>query len=272
MTASDTVATASLVRSAGAPRTIRRGIPLTRIITTELRKMFDTRSGFWLMTSIAIMAVVATSAVIVFAADHELTYSSFASAIGIPTTIVLPIIAILSVTDEWSQRSALTTFTLVPGRGRVLAAKAIACITTAVVSVPIAFGVGALGNVIGTSIAGVEPVWNLTASNLLTIGMANLLALQFGFMLGVLIRKSAGAIVAYFVYTFVLPPLTMLLAASQDWFHDLQPWVDYGYAQAQLFDGTLTADQWVHLGVTGVIWLAIPLTAGLAFVLRTEVK
>lgn len=224
------------------------------------------------MTSIAIMAVVATAAVILFAADHELTYSSFASAVGIPTAILLPIIAIVSVTDEWSQRSALTTFTLVPGRDRVLAAKAIACVTTAVVSVPIAFGVGALGNLLGTSITGVEPVWNLTVSNLLTIGLANLLALLFGFMLGLLIRKTPGAIVAYFVYTFVLPPLTMLRAASQDWFHDLQPWADYGYAHAQLFDGTLTAQQWGHLGVTAVIWLAIPLTAGLAFVSRAEVK
>ena len=30
------------------------GIPLTRIIAVELRKMFDTRSGFWLMASIVI--------------------------------------------------------------------------------------------------------------------------------------------------------------------------------------------------------------------------
>ncbi len=35
--------------------------------------------------------------------------------------------------------------------------------------------------------------------------LGNVLGMLFGFMLGVLIRNSAGAIVAYFVYTFVLP-------------------------------------------------------------------
>jgi ABC-2 type transport system permease protein len=32
--------------------TTHRAIPMSRTITTELRKMFDTRSGFWLMASI----------------------------------------------------------------------------------------------------------------------------------------------------------------------------------------------------------------------------
>lgn len=133
-------------------------------------------------------------------------------------TVVLPIIAILSVTGEWSQRSGLTTFTLVPDRGRVIAAKAVSCVGVAVVSVPLAFGTGALGNVVGTAIARVDPVWDLTVTNLLTIVLANVLGLLVGFMLGVLIRSSAGAIVGYFVYSFLLPTLSVLLAGSQAWF------------------------------------------------------
>ena len=81
--------------------------------------MFDTRSGFWLLASIGITAVLATGAVILFAPDDELTYDTFAAAIGFPMAVILPMIAILSVTSEWSQRSGLTTFTLVPHRGRV---------------------------------------------------------------------------------------------------------------------------------------------------------
>ncbi len=272
MTTLEAVDTASPGRFPLGSRTVHRAIPLRRIVTTELRKMFDTRAGFWLMASIGIMAALATSAVVMFAPDQEFTYSSFAAAVGIPTTIVLPLIAILSVTDEWSQRSGLTRFTLVPGRGRVLRGKAIACLTTAAVSVPIAFGVGALGNLLGTAIAGVDPVWDLTVANLLTIGLAHVLALLFGFMLGVLIRKAPAAIVAYFVYTFVLPPLTMLLAGSRDWFRKLQPWVDHGYTQSQLYDGALTAQQWTHLAVTAMIWLVVPLAVGLVLVSRTEVK
>ena len=248
------------------------GIPLARIVATELRKMFDTRSGFWLMTSIVTFAVLASIAVVLFAPDHELTYSSFIAAVGIPTTILLPVIAIVSVTDEWSQRSALVTFTLVPNRGLVLRAKSLASVITALVSVPVVFGVAALGHVAGTSIAGVQSNWDLDAASLLTIGLANLLALVLGFMVGLLVRRTAGAIVCYFVYTFVLPPLTMLLAGSQEWFYKAQPWIDYSYAQAQLFDGSLTDQQWVHLGVTALIWLAAPTVLGLRLVSRAEVK
>ena len=271
MTTIDT-ASVSLVRPSDGTSPTHRGIPLSRITTTELRKMFDTRSGFWLMAGIGILALLATAAVILFAPDNELTYNSFATAIGTPMTVILPIIAILSVTGEWSQRSGLTSFTLVPHRGRVFAAKAISCVGVAVVTIPLAFGVGALGNVVGTAIAGVDPVWDLTVTNLLTIVLANVLELLVGFMLGVLIRSSAGAIVAYFVYSLLLPGLALLLATSQGWFRDLQPWVDFHYAQSALFGGAPTAQQWTHLGVTAVIWLVIPLTVGLGLVMRAEVK
>ena len=55
--------------------------------------MFDTRSGFWLMASIVITSVLATGAVILFAPDDELTYSTFAAAIGFPMAVILPMIA-----------------------------------------------------------------------------------------------------------------------------------------------------------------------------------
>ena len=263
-------AQATLARTTTSPHPLR--IPMRRIVTTELRKMFDTRSGFWLMASIGILALLATTAVIAFSSEAGLTYSTFATAVGYPMTVVLPVIAVLSVTSEWSQRSGLTTFTLVPHRGRVITAKAITCVGVAVATIPIAFVLGALGNVVGASIAGIRPVWDLTATNMLTIVLANVLGLLVGFMLGVLIRSSAGALVAYFVYSFLLPTLSVLLATSQAWFRDLQPWIDFKYAQGSLIDGTVTTQQWAHLGVTGVLWLLVPLTVGLAIVVRAEVK
>jgi ABC-2 type transport system permease protein len=249
-----------------------RGIPMRRITSTELRKMFDTRSGFWLMAGIAIAAVLASAAVVLFAPDDQLTYDSFAGAIGVPMTVILPIIAILSVTGEWSQRTGLTTFTLVPHRGRVILAKAVVSVCVAAASILLAFGIGAIGNLVGTAIAGVDPVWNLSFADLADIVLANSLGLLVGFMLGVLIRSSAGAIVGYFVYSFVLPTLSGLLAASQHWFHTLQPWVDFNFAQSALYNGTLNAHQWAHLAVTSTIWLAVPTALGVWLVMRSEVK
>jgi ABC-type transport system involved in multi-copper enzyme maturation permease subunit len=253
-------------------RTASRPVPMSRIAAVELRKMFDTRSGFWLMASIVIAAVVATGAVILFAPDSELTYSTFAAAIGFPMTVILPMIAILSVTGEWSQRSGLTTFTMVPHRGRVISAKALSSIAVGVVSIPLAFAIGALGNLLGTAVNGTDLVWDVSVLDGTYIVLGNVLGLLVGFMLGVLIRNSPGAIVAYFVYSLLLPTVFGLLAASQAWFRTRQPWVDFNYAQSALFNGHMTGEQWAHLGTAGAIWLALPLTIGLALVMRSEVK
>jgi ABC-2 type transport system permease protein len=254
------------------PRAVPRRVPMSRVTAIELRKMFDTRSGFWLMASIVIAAVLATGAVILFAPDDELTYSTFAAAIGFPMAVILPMIAILSVTSEWSQRSGLTTFTMVPNRGRVITAKAISSVAIGVVSIPVAFAIGAVGNVLGTAITGTDRVWDLSLGDGLYIVLGNVLGLLVGFMLGVLIRNSAGAIVAYFVYSLLLPTVFGLLAASQEWFANLQPWVDFNYAQSALFDGGLSAEQWANLGTAGALWLLLPLVVGLGLVRHTEVK
>ena len=247
-------------------------IPLTRIVGVEFRKMFDTRSGFWLITSIGLTALLATGAVILFAPDSELTFETFAAAIGFPMAVILPMIAILSVTSEWSQRSGLTTFTLIPHRGHVIGAKAVCSVAIGIASMAIALVVGALGNIVGTAITGTETVWNVTVADFSLIVLANVLGLLVGFMLGVLIRNSAGAIVAYFVYSLLLPTVFGMLAAFQEWFRDLQGWVDFNFSQGALFNGSLTGEQWGQLGVSGLIWLVVPTIVGLALVLRSEVK
>lgn len=266
------MSTLTMGRAAAAVRTAPAPVPTSRLVGLELRKMFDTRSGFWLMASIVITALVATAAIIVFAPDEEIAYGSFGAAVGMPMAIVLPMVAILAVTSEWSQRSGLTTFTLVPHRHRVIGAKAVAAVLVGVVSMVIAFAVGALGNIVGSAIVGVDAVWDMSATELANIVLANVLGLSMGFMLGVLIRSSAGAIVAYFVYSLVLPGLLSILAASQEWFRDLQPWVDFQYAQTTLYDNVPTGEQWAQLGTSGLMWLVAPLAVGLALVMRSEVK
>ena len=139
-------AAAEAVERRDRSRTASARIPLARLVGVELRKMFDTRSGFWLMASILITSVLATAAIIVFAPDDQQTYDNFAAAVGIPMTVILPIIGLLAVTSEWSQRSGLTTFTLVPHRGRVLWAKFIAAVGVGVAAMFVALVVGALGN------------------------------------------------------------------------------------------------------------------------------
>jgi hypothetical protein len=85
-------------------------------------------------------------------------------------------VAILSVTSEWSQRSALTTFTLVPSRGRVIAAKAAVTLAIAIASMFVAGVGGAVGNLVGTTIAGVDATWNISLTEFGMIVLGNVRA------------------------------------------------------------------------------------------------
>jgi ABC-2 type transport system permease protein len=264
--------TASTTEPVRQRRTDLAPIPLGRVIRVELRKMFDTRSGFWLIASIGITGLIATIATIAFASDQFITFYNFAKAVGFPITVILPMVALLSITSEWSQRSGLTTFTYVPDRRRVVIAKTSSAVNIAIASMVFAFAAGAVGNVVGSTIAGTPTVWDLSVGHALTIVLGNLVSLAIGTMLGMVLRSSAGGLVTYFVLVLLVPNLTSLLAASQSWFKDLQPWVDLPFAQTFLFEGMHTGAQWAHIATTIVIWILVPGFFGLRRVMRSEVK
>jgi hypothetical protein len=243
------------------------------VVTVELRKSFDTRAGLWLLASIGIAALLTTGAVVAWAPETEFAYSQFTLAIGVPMTVILPIIAVLSVTAEWSQRTGLTTFTLLPHRGRVLLAKGVGAVLVAVAATGVAFAVGALGNIVGTAMAGIDTVWDQDLTDVGYFALGNILLLLVGFTLGALIRNSPGAIVAYMVYAFIAPGLLAFLAFNQAWFRDARGWVDPKYNQDLLLRaGDLTGEQWTQLATTTAVWLALPLAVAVINLLRSEVK
>ena len=249
-----------------------RGVPLSRVVGVELRKMFDTRAGFWLMASIVIFALVSTVGTIAFAPESDLTFYTFSAAIGFPMTVILPIIAILAITGEWSQRTGLTTFTLVPNRMRVILAKVLASVIVGVSSMLIALVFGVAGNLIGPAITGIDRVWDVSIVHFLEIVLGSLISLLLGTTLGILFRSSPVALVAYFIIAFLVQTVFGLLARNEAGFRDTQPWVDLNYAQSFLFDGTIAGVQWTRLAVATTLWLILPALLGLRLVMRSEVK
>lgn len=268
-----TVATAEPAAPARRPqRPVPEPIPFSRILSVELVKMFDTRAGLWLMASVAIASVLATTGVIVFADRSDLTYETFGTAVGIPMSVVLPVIAVLALTSEWSQRTALTTFTLVPGRGRVVAAKLIDILFVGLVGMGFAMGAGAVGNVVGTAIAGVDPVWDIEPQMWGQLVMTMLITMLVGFALGALVRSTPAAIVGYFVWGMVLPTISNALGSVNKWWLENAAWFDLNTAMFPFYDQIPTGEQWAQLGVTTLIWAVIPCLIGTRLMLRSEVK
>src|SRR5213076_2908200 len=155
---------------------------LGRLVAVELRKMVDTRAGFWLQVAmVALTVVVVVVRLLVGDAAHH-TFQFGLDAGLQPAAVLLPVLGILLVTSEWSQRTGLITFALVPVRSRVLGAKLIASLILALAMLAISVAVGVL-----VSSPGVEGTWSDAAPLIgqsavnLTTGM--LIGVAFGVIL-----------------------------------------------------------------------------------------
>ena len=96
--------------------------------------MTDTRAGFWLLLLVVLSALAVVRHPRGRRSRGPDVRLVFGDCVGI-VSVLLPIVGLLLVTSEWSQRTALTTFTLVPERSRVVVAKLLAGCALALVAV-----------------------------------------------------------------------------------------------------------------------------------------
>jgi ABC-type transport system involved in multi-copper enzyme maturation permease subunit len=244
-------------------------VRMSRLFRVELRKVTDTRAGMWLLIAVGAVTLLAVTIFLFAAKSSELTYENFAGVTATPQGFILPVLGILAVTSEWSQRTGLVTFTLEPSRGRIVVAKFLAVVALGLAAVAVALALGALYNVLGTGLADGAGDWNLGVAGTRDFTLLQLMAIVQGLAFGMLFMNSAAAIVLYFVIPIAWSILFSLVSALED----AAPWVDLGTAQQPLFDDhSLTATQWTQLLVTVSIWIVAPLVAGIIRLLRAELK
>jgi hypothetical protein len=237
---------------------------LGRLIAVELRKMVDTRAGFWLQVAMPVLTVVVVAARLLVggAADH--TFQSVLDLGLQPAAVLLPVLGILLVTSEWSQRTGLVTFTLVPVRSRVLGAKLIASLLLAVGMLAISVAVVAAGVLVASP--GVEGAWS-DAAPLIGQSAVNLTAgMAVGVALGAILLAPAPAIVLLLAL-----PTAWMAVVSLPVFSAVAPWVDYANALGQVTEGVMSPTQWAHTGTSLAIWMVLPLLIGARRITRREI-
>src|SRR4051812_14371535 len=202
------------------PAGVRARPGLGRLVAVELRKMVDTRAGFWLQVAMVALTVVVVVVRLLDgdAADH--TFQSVLDAGLQPAAVLLPVLGILLVTSEWSQRTGLITFTLIPVRSRVLAAKLIASLLPAVAMLAISVAVVAAGVLISSP--GVEGTWSHAAP---LIGQSAVY-LTTGMVVGVAFGAMLLAPTPAIVHRFALP-MAWMAVLSLPVFSGVAPWLDY---------------------------------------------
>jgi ABC-type transport system involved in multi-copper enzyme maturation permease subunit len=237
---------------------------LARLTKVELRKMVDTRSGFWLLLAVAALMLLVVVVVQIAGNDHDRTLREVLSATVQTGAVLLPVVGILLVTAEWGQRTALVTFALVPGRARVILAKVLAGLALALVAFLVALVLAAIGVAVGAS--GVDDAWSLPLSLLGQDVLYVVVAMLTGLAFGTALLSSAPAIVLYFGLPIAIGALGAISAIS-----GTIDWLDTG-AFAPLTEEVVSGEQWAQAGTAALLWIALPLAIGLWRIRRDEVK
>lgn len=249
-------------------------VPMTRLTAVEFRKALDTRAGRWFAVSILALVLVVEVIYALAAEEGSKDLGDFLSIAGGVLGYFLPILVIMLVTSEASQRNGLVTFTLEPRRSRVVVAKFLAGIALAVGVMVMGAVLAVLGTLLGAATGG-TPEWSVDG-NLLFNGfvLANVIGVFIGFAIAMLLMNTPAAIVGYFAYSLILPIAVGILSALSDGFEKVAPWIEFNTAQMPLFSGdyTPTGEEWAQLAVAGTIWLIVPLTLGIIRLLRIEFK
>lgn len=270
----------SAVASLPAPVALptRRGTTFGRVLASEWSKAWGLRSTRW---AVAVMVLLATGLAYLGGSDPLVGPEGYGSvAYFVTSTLVVTqfpilLLGVLLGSGELSSRSAGPTFVAVPSRTPVLAAKALVTTAVAALTTTLTLGLAAAATLLTDLGPGLSTALTAETTRMwVGTGLYLVAATVFCFGLGMLLRRSATAVVVAFVVfvldlamiaapeglslvVSLLPGHAVSLVTSTDGFLDL------------LRDmGDLTVGPWTSVAVTGA-WAAVVLVAA-AVRLRTR--
>lgn len=238
-------------------------IPFAWLLRAEWQKIIATRAVRWLLAATAVIGIGGVAVPLLFSRDIDQSRASYLAWAGLGLTRLLPIAVMLAMTAEWSQRTAMTTFTQEPRRGRVLAAKILTGQAVCLAAAGFAFLV-AQAAVLAAQAAGRHIATGWDWRQLAGFVAFVLLTGAIGSAFGAMLHYTAVAIVSYFALgaAFSLLMIPALQAAGR--------WTNTGQTYGWVLYG-----QWAghsgEIAVSSLLWIVLPLSLGLIRTLRRDV-
>ena len=164
-----------------------------------------------------------------------------------------------------SQRTALSTFTLVPRRERVVVAKLVCIGAYGLLCVPVGLALAAAGNLAVVLLDRGDGSWALSASRLGTAGLFLVLSMVMG-AFGMLLMNTPLAVVLYFMLPTIWSLLLMLPVMRRP-----AGWLELNRGLELLASDAITPAGWSRLGTAAALWVLLPTVLGVARLLRREV-
>lgn len=256
---------ASRLRVDGRPS---RTVPFARQVAVELRKLTDTRTAVVLLTLLPLGAVgVMLLRTFVFAQDVP-DLQDVATSTGPLLSLFLPVLGIISVTSEWSRRTALTTFALEPRRWRVLVAKVAAGTAVAIATSALMIALAYPTTAVAAAARDTAASFTLDPAALAGWTATNVLFTLCGIALGSMLLNGAASIVVYFVASIAWA----FVGLTGDLGSTLASWLDINGTTVPLADGEMSSEAVGPLLSSIGMWVAAPFLLGLLRVSRIELR
>mgnify|MGYP003499606834 FL=1 len=243
------------------------GIPFRRLLEVERRKIVDTRSGAWLLGITALLTALTLAVMLIWGESDGLGFMGLLSVATMPLSLLLPILGILTATTEWSQRTALVTFTLEPRRGRVVVAKLLAVVRLSLTVLVLTIAASALFYVASTTVRDGPADWSYEPAVVAKLLLLLTIYLVQGLAFGLLFLNTPAAIVTSLLLPVVFTVATTIVVALERF----TPWVDLLVASEPLMAGSMGGTEWAHLGTASLLWLGLPMAVGTWRVLTKEI-
>ena len=241
---------------------------LPRLVRVELRKTYDTRAGVWLLVVVALSTFLVVGLQLFFDDGPNRGYAAYFVTSQLPVSLFLPVLGILLVTSEWSQRTAMTTFALVPHRSRVLTAKVLAATGLALLGVVAAALAAALGTLLTPVLGDTGTSWHIAAAQLGQVAVVQVVTVLVGVAFGMLLLSSPLAIVLYFVLPTAFTALVVTIRAL-GWLRD---WLDLTTTTAPMYEGRLDGSGWLQVATAVALWGIAPMVLGWLRIRRCEIS
>jgi ABC-type transport system involved in multi-copper enzyme maturation permease subunit len=247
--------------AAGQP-TIRP-LRFPTLLAVEVRKMLDTRSGRSLLAS----TVVVSAAVLVWKVAHssvETAFDNYSRGVATMVAFLTPLIGLLAMTSEWTQRTALTTFTLAPRRLPVIAAKYVASLLVSLGAAAVGMAMAATACAIGGELHGPSD-FSGWLGDIRYAAVFVVLQVTMGAAFGAMAANTPAALSA-----FLLAPSVWTMLPD-DLLNSVAPWLDIFEAYGRL-SSDLPLDDIAKTLSAVAAWVVFPAAIGLTRSLRREIK
>ena len=240
-----------------------------RLTLIELRKTVDTRAARWL---IAVMVVVpytvAILQILLTKVPEERGFlAAFTAQQGLGL-VLLPVLGILCVTSEWSQRTTMTTYALVPRRRRIVAAKTAAVAVLSLALTAIALPMAAALNVLAPLVSDNGDQWDLGLRIVAQAALVGVLTALGGVAFGLALMSTPLAIVLY----FALPTVLTVVSETVSMLHRALWWVDLNVASTALYTADITQRGWIQVATSFAVWVGVPFLLGSERTVRRDVS